>query len=192
MSIAAIPSRTTNPFATCWTRPSSVPYVPCSAASVADCLDSLRANNWRGQIIGPHGVGKSTLLRSIAAAASERGIPTVLVRADRGQRLTLTGSANQLVLVDSFEVLSRWRQHRLRRRRGGLVVTTHRDAGLPTLARLSPSLTDAQRLFRALCQRASTPVTLEDLSQSYRAHSGNLREVWFDLYDLHERLTRNG
>ncbi|MCA9240591.1 MAG: hypothetical protein KDA37_10340, partial [Planctomycetales bacterium] len=62
----------------------------------------------------------------------------------------------------------------------------------PTLARLCPSLEDAQRLFQLLRQQASTPVTLDHLCESYHRHAGNLREVWFDLYDQHERLTRSG
>ncbi len=187
-ALAAIPNRQSNPFATCWTRPGALPFSPSEVASVESCLELLEANQWRGQILGPHGVGKSTLLVSIGQALESRGLPVTWMRAGRDSDQLPPAADEAVLLVDSYECLPRWRRWLWRRRR--LVATSHRPAGLPTIASLRPTLGDAMKLFEWLTADRPTPVLPGDLARSFASRRGNVREVWFDLYDLHERRTR--
>lgn len=187
----AIPSPASNPFATCWTRPGALPFNDTAAATVTRCVATLRATAWRGQVLGPHGVGKTTLLRSIEAAAHAEGLTACWLRGG-GPRdpARHPAPADQVVLLDSFDQLSRRARAAWRRRPFGLVVTTHRRVGLPDLCDLSPSAQDALRLFAQLTESRRTPVSRRDCLRCYQHRRGNLREVWFDLYDLHERRSR--
>jgi hypothetical protein len=47
-----------------------------------------------------------------------------------------------------------------------------------------------QKLVADLAARVSTPITLVDVAASHACHGGNVREVFFDLYDRHEKLRR--
>jgi hypothetical protein len=187
-TLSAIPTRQSNPFATCWTRPGALGFLPSDNASVERCIELLEANNWRGQILGPHGVGKSTLLRSIGEELVQRNTPVAWLRAGRDSDRLPPSAGEAVLLIDSYESLPRWRRWQWWRRR--LVVTSHQSAGLPTLATLSPTLGDAVRLFERLTADRPTPVLPRDLARSFAESRGNVREVWFDLYDLHERRTR--
>ncbi len=81
--------------------------------------------------------------------------------------------------------------HIVRRlQRCGLVVTTHTPAALPVLAELKPSVSDTLRLFRELTAHAEPLVTPDDAVASYHRCHGNVREVWFELYDLFEQRRR--
>lgn len=186
-----IPSAESNPFATCWTRPGALPYLATDQAAVDRCVASFRGHGLRGKIVGPHGAGKTTLLRAVQAALEADGVPTAWLR---GSRDTPTPSdprlRGRLCLIDSFEELGRWRRRQWRRHPGGLLVTTHARDALPTLARLAPTLADAERCFDRLTEDRCTPVTLTDLRDAFTRHEGNVREVWFDLYDRHERRRR--
>ena len=62
------PSRHTNPFATCWTRPGAIAFHFPPGESAEQLVARLAADNWRGEIVGPHGSGKSTLLETLEAA----------------------------------------------------------------------------------------------------------------------------
>jgi hypothetical protein len=104
------------------------------------------------------------------------------------------GGDGGLVIVDGYEQLcwfERWRLKRRCRRAGvGLVVTCHDQTAIPTLIRLAPDLPLIARLLANLAARVSTPVTNADAAASLARHGSNVREVFFDLYDRHERLRR--
>lgn len=193
----SVPTRRTNSFATCWTRPGALPYLPTPSARVGECVERLERNSWRGQILGAHGVGKSTLLAALARAARRRGVVThefSTRSVSAPPAIECAEEASHVALVDSFERLSRWRRRQWRRaaaRLGwGLVVTAHRNVGLPTLAVLRPQLADVLAAYERLTAGCPTPVDRAAVRASFARRGGNVREVWFDLYDLHERLTR--
>ncbi len=165
---ATIPSRHSNPFATCWTRPGALPPLLPDGLTIGALVERLRASDWRGEIVGPHGSGKSTLLASLAPAVA-RAAPT------------------HVTTVDGFDELA-WRvRHRLRWKRAGLLATTHRGAGLPLLCRMTPSRDQLCVLFDRLTAGRGTPVTLADALDLYNRCNGNVRDVWFELYLMHER-----
>src|ERR1700752_1716028 len=65
--------RATNPFATRWVRPGAVPYHFTDGTNAPGLIASLKANHWRGAIIGPHGSGKSTLLATLVPLIKAAG-----------------------------------------------------------------------------------------------------------------------
>jgi ABC-type transport system involved in cytochrome bd biosynthesis fused ATPase/permease subunit len=172
----AVPSRNTNPFATCWTWPGALPFRFPGGQTAEQLVARLAAQQWRGAIIGPHGCGKSTLLATLAP---------YLAQADRPVRV-----------VDGFDQLTTLERWRLRRRcqkiGHGLVVTAHRAAALPTLIVLAPSAKLVQDLVAELTAARPTPVTPADVDASYARRGHNVREILFDLYDCHEQLRTAG
>lgn len=195
-------SRHSNPFSTCWTRPHSARYVPVGDATPALLVQQLATLDWRGEIVGPHGVGKSTLLVQLQPLAEAAGRlwqrvhvqPEHKRQAWRALR-TLPLSARSLLVIDGFEQLSwhqRWRVcRRCLKANAGLLVTTHQPAGLPWLARLQPDEELGLRIFGALTASHPTQVSASDYRNAFNACNGNLREVFFNLYDLHERYVRS-
>jgi hypothetical protein len=97
-------------------------------------------------------------------------------------------------VVDGFEQfswLARWRlKRRCRRMCSGILVTSHRPTGLPTLIEISPEPELVHRLVNELCAGASALITPQDVTAGYARHGSNIRELFFDLYDRHEQLRR--
>ena len=193
------PSRNANPFATCWTRPGALPCLASSSASVEGVLARLESAGWRGQIVGPHGVGKSTLMMALARLLSGRGLSVACCDLSRGGEPSAP-SRDAVLMVEGFERLRRGERNaclrRWRTRSRGFVVTTHRPLRsfwqpLAVVATLRPDLELLDRLYDLLTARRATPVTREEARRAFIRHDGRLRDVWFDLYNRHERLTRD-
>jgi hypothetical protein len=195
------PSRHSNPFATCWTRPGALSFRFADGENAQQLVERLSGQGWWGEIVGPHGSGKSTLLAALepSLVAVGRCVHTVVLRASqhhlpRGFLSWALSSPAALVIVDGYEQLGRldraWLKHCCRRAAAGLLVTTHATAGLPTLLRLTPDLSLVRQLAAALSERAATPVTAADVDACFACHGSNVREVFFDLYDRHERMRR--
>jgi hypothetical protein len=97
-------------------------------------------------------------------------------------------------VIDGFEQLN-WLarmqlKRRCRRAGAGLLVTTHVPMGLPTLAQLSPSRRLIDQLVADLTAQVPSHITSDDVAASHASHGSNVRELFFDLYDRHERLRR--
>lgn len=198
------PSRRSNPFSTCWVRPGALPFIALEpAASVSQVIDRLATAGWRGQIVGPHGSGKSTLLHSVANSLHPIGIASRKVDLTVATPSLPASAADECLMLEGFERLSR-RQRRVLHRQllaneARYLVTTHRTwrgwRAPSVIANLSPNVALLDALYHHLTDRLSTPVTLADARRSHCQQRGNLREVWFDLYNLHEsrsRLNRTG
>ena len=204
LPLSAVPSRHSNPFATCWTRPGALQFRFPDGHSAEQLMERLKAQNWWGEILGPHGSGKSTLLaalipritasgrsvRAFALHAGERDLPDAFCPSDVGN-----SSNNGLVVIDGYEQL-RWLQRvRLqrfcRRLRGGLLITSHSPTGLPTLTELRPDLEQIFELANLLAGTASISIDPGEVAASRARHGSNVREIFFDLYDRYE-LARRG
>ena len=146
----------------------------------------------RFQIFGPHGSGKSTLLVELEREARKKNLR---VRRVRGSEASLPGlrmAGVDLLLLDEAEELGTVRLARLcllaRLSGAGLVVTAHRDLGLPTLARREASPELAARVVEHLLRgTAYRPPATAELAVRLDRHAGNLRELLFELYDDVER-----
>ncbi|NQT17064.1 MAG: hypothetical protein HQ582_30180 [Planctomycetes bacterium] len=198
MSESHGPPGADNPFSTRHVRPGAIPFQFPPGQDAAKLIERLRENDWRGQVVGPHGSGKSALVATLISSLQRARRCTLLIELhDRQRRLPVSpGQIRELasgtvVIVDGYEQLAPWRRFRLKRscrRRGlGLLVTSHASMGLPDLARTTTSLALAQRLVDRLLPQSSATITPDDIHDRFKRHRGNLREVLFDLYDLYEQ-----
>jgi hypothetical protein len=192
----AIPLRT-NPFATRWTRPGAVPFQFTDTMTIDDVVRRLLKGDWRGAIVGPHGSGKSTLLAMLLPATKALGKHTVIVRLHDGQwRLPLSRQerkqlgATDVLVIDGYEQLGRyqrWRVSRQCRRQGcGLLVTSHSPCDLPILFCAEPSLGLVERLIERCLPPHEGRISSQDIERAWQRHAGNVREVFFELYDRFE------
>ncbi len=190
-----------NPFCTRRIRPGALAYCFPPGATVEDLIDRLRRNSWLGEIVGPHGSGKSTLLSAILPAIEQAGRRPVLFELHDAERrlpgewkskIALPGlSAQAVVVVDGYEQLSKWSRFLLkrycRRRRLGLLVTSHVSAGLPEVYRTSSSPEMARQVVDQLMQNVNIKISAGVVAELFDKHGGNIREMLFDLYDTFEQ-----
>lgn len=102
----------------------------------------------------------------------------------------------RVLIVDGYEQLSyfqRWRLGRYYRSRGvGLLVTSHVPnrfpCRVPTLFQTAPDRALVSQLVAELTSEVSTSITQEDVDASHACRGSNVREIFFDLYDRHEKL----
>ncbi|MBI2823188.1 MAG: hypothetical protein HYX69_00700 [Planctomycetia bacterium] len=185
-----------NPFSTRHVRPGAIEFVFPPGVDAGQLVATLRASGWWGEITGPHGSGKSTMLSSLMPCLVREGRQPVLLELHDGERslarhaeaLAAAGPAS-IVIVDGYEQLSAWSKWRLRRlcrrRRWGLVITAHDAAGLPPFFATSVDVATAEAVLARLLPGES-PIGRADLREALDARRGNLREALFDLYDLYE------
>jgi hypothetical protein len=198
------PSKYDNPFATCWTKPGALQFEFERGQSEVRLVRTLAALGWRGAIIGAHGSGKSTLLESLKPAICDIGCEVIAISLRDGQRrlprdafdsLRRISNANRIVIIiDGYEQLGWFERWRLgsfcRRKNAGLLVTSHAPTHLPVLIELVPNRALISILVAKLCAEVSTPITAKDVDASLACHGSNVREIFFDLYDRHERKRR--
>ncbi|TWT40236.1 hypothetical protein [Botrimarina hoheduenensis] len=188
---ASIPSRSLNPFATCWTGTGKLAHVETRALSLPKLQVELERLGYRGQVVGPHGVGKSVLVRSLAAHIG--GPPSIVVttparallrgiRGDRRTLLVIEGLERwSMLLVGLWTIFVRWSGLRV-------LVTTHRVVrGIPVLTTLSPSAEIFALLFDQLTRERPTPISLSEAAACFHAHGGDYRATWLALHLEHER-----
>ena len=195
---SGLPTDAGNPFSTRYTRPGAIAFRFPPTFSAEGLVQRLRAQGWNGAIVGPHGSGKSSLLAVLVPAIRATGKSVLLIELHDGQRrlpirLQRRGDlhAGSVLVIDGFEQLSRlarWSLDRFRRSRQiGLVVTSHRPAGLPELYRTSTSVALAGEIVESLLAGQGRCISPEELAERYHARGGDLRETLFDLYDLYEQ-----
>lgn len=186
-----------NPFSTRFIRPGAVPFLFDPDESAEGLVMKLAEQRWRGQIVGPHGSGKSTLLASLEAPLRAAGRRLWQVGLHDGQRQLPRGWSRDaksrqanLVVVDGYEQLARWQRYLLRAtcrlHDWGLLVTSHRDVGLPTLYQTATDLALAAKVVETLMAEEARQLTSEQIATAYREASGDIRETLFRLFDVWE------
>ena len=189
----------TNPFSTRYVRPGSLAYQFAADASAPRLIERLARRRWWGQVVGAHGSGKSTLLHALVPLLEREGRTVLRHTLHVGQRripaAALAGwrswRATTQLVVDGFEQMAwlarRALQHRCRQTHAGLLVTAHRSMGLPTLVEVRCPLDTARQLVEQLVAERGATISSAEVDDLYAVHDGNVRELFFALYDLWER-----
>ena len=151
--------------------------------------ERFEQNGRVGQIIGPHGTGKSTLLEALSQQLSGPVIKIVL--RDRQRRLPLDFAEchdkNCIVIIDGYEQLSVcsrvWLWWKRRRFGFGLLITVHRPIfGWPVLYETTPNREACKRIVQILLKN-EVEMDSQMLDSLFTKHQGNLREIFLELYD---------
>lgn len=105
-----------------------------------------------------------------------------------------------ILVVDGAEQLGWWQRRRLvrwsQRTKSKLLLTAHRDLGLPDLWQTSVSASLAQQVVQqAYLNALGSPTVPDEIEETQwalllRKHKGNLRECLMELYDLVETTHR--
>lgn len=221
-TIAAIGRATlNNPFNSRATRPGAIPYRYVSALNdvtndvarrqtLDAVLQVLRSRRF-GQIVGPHGTGKSTLLfdwASELAIAFPGGQWIQLTRNteagwwaggrhrldNRAAVLRLQRSVRSggLLVIDGGEQLSWLTRRQLRKAIDAAhqycLITTHRAvAGFATVHQTSTDPVIVRELAAGLLGSNEHPM----LSNIPFESVGDVRQLWSTLYDRHQRIHRS-
>lgn len=187
-----------NPFSTRHIRPGAIPFFFAPGQSAKELVESLRAGAWWGEIVGPHGSGKSALVCALIPALQAAGRSVLRIDLHDGQRRLPIDlrradnvAENTILIIDGYEQLSFWSRVRLkgfcRRKRLGLLVTSHQPMGLPLLFRTTPTATLAEEIVRFLLRGRPGLVDSAEIARRLERHGGDLRELLFELYDLYEQ-----
>lgn len=187
-----------NPFATRFVRPDAATYLPLQTPPIEELVGRFRELGRRAQILGPHGVGKSTLLASLVRELRDEGEDVHALTLHLGDRRlppefekSLAWSAESIVVIDGAEQLSWLRRRALvskaTKSGAGLLLTTHANLGLPTLCELVPRAEDAVAVARRLDPKEV--VSDDDVRAAFARRKGDLRETLFDLFDLYRTRT---
>lgn len=187
-----------NPFATRFIRPGALTYLFSPDESAESLVERLRQNGWRGEIIGPHGSGKSSLLAKLIPQLTAAGRTVVHYGLHQGERSLPVSRADVArwnektqVIVDGYEQLSWWSRRKLlslvNSRQTGLLITAHQPMGLPTLLSTRPTLALARQIVSRLLPAGDMTLNENDIAAAFAMHPTNLREVLFALYDVYQQ-----
>lgn len=196
----------TNPFSAQCIRPGAQPFRFEENESADRLLDRFRENGWLGQIVGPHGSGKTSLLHTLRGHWTEHADGWWTQVSAEGRRPAANAlpsrkwlhaawpkqldSKRKIWIVDGFDGLSAWQRRRMEflrwRFRLGFLVTTHRDLGLPTLYEPQMNFDRFHHLVGWLMRRYSVALPVEAIRDAFLRHRPNVREALFELYDRFE------
>ena len=205
-----------NPFAASDLEPRTTNYIFAHGSSLSACEHLLCEHGWNLELVGPHGVGKSTLLYTLASAASRRSMRVVHFRcSDVQQRLPVgwqfkvlatarlgwrrtpelwSGAGPQacgLVCLDGAERIALHQLRRLERicarLKVGLLSTAH--VPLRNVPHWHVETTPHQfwQLLQQLRIPAAFNLTHTAASEILQNHNGFARTALLDLYDRYER-----
>ncbi len=195
-----------NPFRARQLYPGRLPYFFPPGVDINELIQKFLGNSCRGQIVGPHGSGKSTLLVMLADEFQRRDYQVLAVRLSPPNRrlppIVEPNSPRCVLIVDGCEQAAWWERRRFIRQTHqlgwGLLVSTHRALGLPTLWETNVTHETARRIVDALLH-IDKPPSVENtdnkkfavppalITELLDQHRGDMREVLFSLYDWFQR-----
>ena len=194
-----------NPFATRFIRPGAIDYIFPKGQSAESLVARLRASEWVGEIVGPHGSGKSTLVAALIPTLKAAGRKVVqrVITPDAGDRAGCIVPAGAFaaisklpldkdtqLILDGFERLSWWWRRRVRvhcrRLQAGLLVTAHESMGLPLLVQTRPTTELAQQIVERLLPPGDATIKPSDVQAAFTKSDRNLRETLFALFDVYQ------
>ena len=183
-----------NPFSTKFWTPGAIPFQFAGENESVEQLAAAFERAGNGQIVGPHGSGKSTLIESLKKVFQRNGYEIRhAILNDRNRRLPddfLTEPLRNpgVRIVDGFERLPFLKRCLLHRRTlKQLLIVTHRPAArLPILYRTVPRFDVFKKLVRLL----GGSDTDEELHRLFETSHGNFRDAFMTLYDLRTATCR--
>ena len=202
-----------NPFSAAAVSGGRLPYFFAEPTAEKKLLQALDRHQWIGQIVGPHGSGKTTLTHHLWTHAKARfpSMVQVTIRGRSKVQRQATGEGSPcLFVVDGIERLScvdRWLflGGFSFRQRQGLLVTVHRP--LPWLPKVFETTFDETVLNRLTSELLTTPFRTDfpdgdgdvflgpqwkDFSSALlQRHGSNGREILMEMYDLYEANLSN-
>ncbi len=190
-----------NPFATRFTRPGYRFVEPDDVSAVESLTVRFLRNGKRGQIVGPHGCGKTSLVYAMTRSlqAAFRATHFLVIRRQgwfgfRTEKIAgLPGSGdNDLWVVDGVENLSpiqRWcLVGSCRFRKCGLLLTTHQALlGVPVLEKLIPTFSHFEEIVEQLTRPRDVTIQPGSVREAYELHGGDYREGLMFLYDVFQQ-----
>jgi hypothetical protein len=195
-----------NPFATRAIGPGFIPYQFAPGESIASLAQAWEISRRQGELVGRHGIGKSTLLSEFVRywRMNHLDVHVVSLNADAGADVRSsvaswlaweTLASGAIVCVDGYETL-RWSARRNLRQRihvtgAGLLVTTHKPARFPWSYRVQCSLPQLQAVVSWLQRSVTGYVSTDDVEATFALCRGNARETLFALYDIYQQKQRS-
>jgi hypothetical protein len=191
-----------NPFSSRFLEPGAIPFVFRDSESLASLADRIRSSleaptkhRVKLAIVGPHGTGKSTLLRHLS---EHLDCTATVLHATSNKWIAIDEilkamRRKQPCLIDGYEQLPLWGKTLLIARskvnRVPLCVTSHRlpwDFELLWETRIDPQV--ETHVIDTLLADADPRVKSDlldsqDWEKSRQKHRENLRESLFDMYD---------
>lgn len=163
-------------------------YVPPNGQTWEEIESRIRAANFRGALVGPHGHGKSTLMHRLAkldVPCARESHDVIQVQAD-GSNLSDVKRALTIgpprLFLDGYDLLP-WRLRRKVSRRPQVIVTSHRETKLPTLFRCETTPRLLGEVIGHLSPVVKQALADDAMAALYSAHHGNIRNALRELYD---------
>lgn len=180
--------RADNPFVVQRLGPDGTPWRTIPGLEPEALIDAARAHGGHLELMGPHGVGKSTLLRAIMAALEARGAVCRWwqcsdVRPNLPARWPLDLLAADHVFIDGCERCHPWQwamARRLTRLLGrGLFVTSHARLGVGLLVEVRANADAFAQVVSDLMGYAFPP---SEAARRLDESGGSMREAFDRLY----------
>ncbi len=170
-------------------------YEPLDGPGAEELVERFRRAGSLGALVGPHGVGKTTLLEAMARVFVGEGADVRWIRLNEERRTpqwhawrqaTRGLKTRSVLVVDGAEQLPRawwWRVRAAASSAGGLLVTMHEPGLLPMLHELLPRRAVLTPILEQLLVSSERVRCEAHAGALFAAHDGNVRDVLRALYD---------